>query len=1541
MQTSELPKHVMEAIQSGIETQWVEFKASAFVDLRKAQDDPAGYPVPIAANPHKTVMRFFQESVVSFLNSADGGYVVLGIWEPAANNNTDRELLAGRYARYARVGTGRAIYLGYDIECNDELKKDKDRFVRLIVERGIDPIRHNAQGLVTVHWYSPREGVQLVVLKVDSGVQDSTFFPSPGEDRGQEGDLIVRIANGKKRYRGPDIDRYLQQVRRKRSEGLTPTRAPSPPLDAPPIPRDGYVDQRDRVAGVMNALDQYRLVTLWGPGGIGKTSLAEQVSMAAASRRTFRYLPRISFGDSMSSVEDIESFLLTRILAECEMTPAESSEKRISQVKQVLADCDTLLILENCEFHQSAIGAVVEKLLRLWPRARVRVLATSQSPLGTEGEHVIPMEGLSIPHGGRWEEIRTSESYTLFSLRCDLFRNHVPSDDERKLLCGLLEKLAGNPLFIRIVSSHVPEVGLEKVVRELGEKPFGEFTGYRNWERPGTEHHASIYGCLDWSYRHLSEQEKQCFRTLGVFAGRFPAEAVERIGSIGNARTILRVLASRSLVTRFAQTDRFGMTLWGQQFAYSKLDAREIGEQRLRHMNYYWEWTDHLASGDSGALPSRDWNLDWPDFLSAALFAADRDRSAAQDIATMLGGELIRRGLWSECVELYRTTLDALNANVWSPSLHFARMRLAHAYSFSGSASKARALYVQESDHLDGNPRGSNISYRLRTLRALREVAKRMGEAQLVGELQGKINSLVRDGGNTSPSESIRRAEDILKSDNPAALEEAEDLLASAMVQLNESNKHLEAMACAMRLASVHTKQGAFAVARRTYEDARDYFVRLDPPNYNQLGYLYFGMSQLHMEWAAAQHDPATREGNLRIAKDHAERSLEAYRVAENVAAARTLMLCGDIELKLGKRKEAATMYEAVMRSEVAEASTRCVAADKAAKLYADAAERDHELACLELSVDLKARAGEVPNQGLAVSLDRLGCWYLAGPVAAPYQKVRDYFAESLRMSFEAGGVGVVTGFEKTAAFTLLHWASWERRHGQVSETKRLFADAEAIAKLGGPKTASLLPMIESLRSERKAGAYEFGETSKQVRRALDAPKRESRWEVVVQMCGEMIKSDDWLVAALARNELGDGYRKMGSSALGASEREQHWRDARNQFVESMAMFVNKGSPEGEAATHYELGRLYLEMDNVAEAIQELTQSIDLWTEPIGRAIYLNWLAKAHLRQGNLGEARECIASEWRLVVLGSASQKWKNLVLAGYLDALVRDVHRIAETIGRIEKYCDGLRQADGLADQWTRFVEDGKWGAIVESARELGELPFQSPHAGDTGDGAPSEPESQQRASTSGQAVVREGPSRNANRLGGGVLAALSLRQDAAGVKRETRTILLTDLVGYTAKMDADGESLRLVQLHNGHFQRVRRVLEAHGGSEIKTMGDAFLVNMHDTLHAVDIALALTRDSGIPDTQVRISIHVGLVYIFPDGDIFGLEVNFSSRMIGLVPGAGIIASEQVVRALKNALDPKHGGLIFTPLPDVEVRGISGKHTLYLISESTEPSKA
>jgi predicted ATPase/class 3 adenylate cyclase len=342
------------------------------------------------------------------------------------------------------------------------------------------------------------------------------------------------------------------------------------------------VGRADDAHAVAEALGRRRLVTLTGPGGIGKTTLALHVARALTER-----LPQGAWFCDLATADSAESLL--DVIAATLGVPPAAGESLAESVTTFLRARETLLVLDNCEHLTEAAARFAATALGAG--SGVRVLATSREPLGVEGELVYALGPLAVPdRDGDPVAIAESDAVRVFTQRAAAVRpGFAVTDENAAAVAELCRRLDGIPLALELAASRVTAMTPSEILQRMGER----FRLLKGGPRTGSPRHQTLLSAIDWSYSLLDDSERGVFTRLAVFAGGFDLEAAERVASddlLGplDIVDVLTALVSKSMIVASSNdgtTTRYHMLESLRDFALTRLD--KSAHWRRRHAAYF------------------------------------------------------------------------------------------------------------------------------------------------------------------------------------------------------------------------------------------------------------------------------------------------------------------------------------------------------------------------------------------------------------------------------------------------------------------------------------------------------------------------------------------------------------------------------------------------------------------------------------------------------------------------------------------------------------------------------------------------------------------------------------------------------------------------------------------------------------------------------------------------------------------------------------------------------------------------------------------
>ena len=360
-------------------------------------------------------------------------------------------------------------------------------------------------------------------------------------------------------------------------------------------PLTSFVGRRELLHHAEGLVREQRLVTLVGPGGIGKTRLS--MVLADALRHEFADGVIVVALDAVQDPDDVPWRAASAVQA-----IDQSTQDPRAQVIRQLREREVLLVVDNCEHLLEAAAELVMTVLRDCPR--VHLLATSIEPLGISGERVLAVPPLDVPVSCTdLEAVRRAEAVHLLVDRAaqagvDL---DVTADNCRQVI-ELCAHLDGMPLAIELAAARLRSLTVGDVLDRLGHR----FSLLKGSSRDLLPRHRTLEALVDWSYELCTPTEQLLWSRLSVFRSGGDLEAVEAVcgfGSIDPAEVIdlLDGLVAKSVVIA-AVTE-------GQAYYRQLVTMRDYGE-RLAARNGEWEELRRrhaLLNRDRGRQMHSEW----------------------------------------------------------------------------------------------------------------------------------------------------------------------------------------------------------------------------------------------------------------------------------------------------------------------------------------------------------------------------------------------------------------------------------------------------------------------------------------------------------------------------------------------------------------------------------------------------------------------------------------------------------------------------------------------------------------------------------------------------------------------------------------------------------------------------------------------------------------------------------------------------------------------------------------------------------------------
>jgi predicted ATPase/DNA-binding CsgD family transcriptional regulator len=351
----------------------------------------------------------------------------------------------------------------------------------------------------------------------------------------------------------------------------------------PPVPLTGLIGRRRELARLREILATSRLLTLTGPGGVGKTRLAVAVVDGLATDGVCW----VALADLLAPADVPQA--VARALG-----IREQHGRRLEEVlRGRLGETGVLLVLDNCEHVVDGVAALAAELLG--GCAGLRVLATSRTPLGLTGEVTWPVPPLSVPDPWNPPPLSSLDRYEAVQLLTEraaaVERDFALSEQNASAVARLCYRLDGLPLAIELAAARLRVLSVEQVTSRLESSLAVLDAG----SRAALPQQRTLEGTITWSHELLAPPQRLLFRRLAVFAGGFTLEAVESVctGSglaPADVLGLLTALVDQSLVDvrKDAAGVRYRLLETVRHYGLERL--REAGEEqrvRARHSAYF------------------------------------------------------------------------------------------------------------------------------------------------------------------------------------------------------------------------------------------------------------------------------------------------------------------------------------------------------------------------------------------------------------------------------------------------------------------------------------------------------------------------------------------------------------------------------------------------------------------------------------------------------------------------------------------------------------------------------------------------------------------------------------------------------------------------------------------------------------------------------------------------------------------------------------------------------------------------------------------
>ncbi|MBE0410144.1 MAG: hypothetical protein IBX69_10475 [Anaerolineales bacterium] len=376
-----------------------------------------------------------------------------------------------------------------------------------------------------------------------------------------------------------------------RPEHVYQLAAPDLPLDFPalksldaqpnnlPVQLTSFVGRESELKEIQDLLSKTRLLTLTGPGGVGKTRLALQ----AAAHCIESYTDGVFFVP-LAAVTSPD-FLAQVIAAAIRFSFENFSAGRHpnDQLMDYLRNRSLLLVLDNFE-HLVAGAGLLDKLLTGAPD--IHLLITSRERLKLQGEWIYEVEGLSYPTNGSTAGLEDYGAVRLFLDRARQIESRLTlSDEEKPCVKRICQLVQGIPLGIELAAAWLPVLTCQEIAEEIE----NNLNFLASTQRDLPDKHRSLRAAFDYSWRLLDDETRKVFRCLSIFQGGFDRKSAQQILTVD--LLTLSELVDKSFLRR-DELGRYEIHELLRQYGQEKLSdyPQEEREVRERHSRYYVEF---------------------------------------------------------------------------------------------------------------------------------------------------------------------------------------------------------------------------------------------------------------------------------------------------------------------------------------------------------------------------------------------------------------------------------------------------------------------------------------------------------------------------------------------------------------------------------------------------------------------------------------------------------------------------------------------------------------------------------------------------------------------------------------------------------------------------------------------------------------------------------------------------------------------------------------------------------------------------------------
>ena len=375
------------------------------------------------------------------------------------------------------------------------------------------------------------------------------------------------------------------------SAGREPLPEESPPPPVGTQTRSDLIGRDAELADIIDMVGAERLVTLVGPGGVGKTTLATE---AAQRDRTGRETAVVT----LTSVTD--PTVLADVLASALGLRGNIGDP-LSAAVALLGSRPWLVVIDNCEH---LLPAVRDLVATLWHHCHeLTILATSRERLALPFEQVCPVAPLALPASDQVEDLASVPSVALFVERARRVRPGFATDAQAAAIATVVRRLDGMPLAIELAAGRLSSLSLADLDRRL-DRALDVLSAGAHVD----QHHGTLRAAIEWSYNLLPDDEQRLFRVLAVFPDGFDLATAEDIArevtpAADPTTAVAHLVDASMLVATFADVPRYRMLDTLRAYGLDRLAAtNELDSATERLLR----WAVRLVGWIEGAVKTED-----------------------------------------------------------------------------------------------------------------------------------------------------------------------------------------------------------------------------------------------------------------------------------------------------------------------------------------------------------------------------------------------------------------------------------------------------------------------------------------------------------------------------------------------------------------------------------------------------------------------------------------------------------------------------------------------------------------------------------------------------------------------------------------------------------------------------------------------------------------------------------------------------------------------------------------------------------------------